>query len=195
MVRIRQLGVSLILAAGLAACATGPAPVQPVVDDAFDASDWRGYAWLESPGRIDASTETRVDFDALGARMEGAIRTALTAKGYGQRRDADAADFLVGYAVHITRDDPPADAGAPAQGCGLQTGQLAALCAWYEAEGRFLRLVDGTISIYVVDSDSDAIVWAAQSDQAAGRASDEEFDAVVDAAVAETLAAFPDAGR
>lgn len=126
--------ITLLLTAGLSACASGgpatPATLpnaQVVVTKPATALPGQRYDWVDMPASRPAEADPRVENPELRARLQAAIDHALQEKGYLPADASAPADFLVAYRVGV-RDLQQADMLQSRDGIGTPTPQAAVQC-------------------------------------------------------------------
>lgn len=181
---LRSTLLALMATALLAGCASTPR-LRYDQDPGFDLAEADTFSFVEPLG-----TDRNGYHSLLSQRLMEATRRELSAKGY-RYVEADP-DLLVNFGARLdervrTRTDPPAF-GYYGYRAGLYGG-------WIGYRTRVDHYQEGTLSIDVVDPETDRLVWEGV---AIGRVSDATLDDVgvqTDEAVTDVLRAFPERER
>lgn len=175
---------SLVVAAGLitiatASCATFRVHTDYDPDAGF--GDYRTFAWMDEHGRVSSGYVSPLNVQ----RIERAIESELTAKGFEQRGEAEEADFLVSFTVG-TREEVDVNR-YPVTYRGRWVGHWP-----YQIEAVDVHsYTQGMLAIDIHDREHGRPVWHGLAGKRVTGADIEDSGPVIREAVAAVLASFP----
>lgn len=194
----RQFSLALLsgaVALTLAACESPGGRVSVLQGDTVSVRPGSTFAW--KPGVTPGQGDPRVDNDIVRGRIQNAVNSALTAKGY-READASTADLLVSYHISLqNRTDTqvstfggmgPGGAACGIRGCigGFGWGMYGAPM---DVDVRNINYVEGTIMLDLTDRASGKLAWRATSQRRVDHGDAEQ--ATVNAIIADMVKSLP----
>jgi len=195
----RQVSLALLsgaLTLTLAACESPGGRVSVLQGDTVSVRPGSTFAW--APGATPGQGDPRIDNDIIRGRIQNAVNSALTAKGYRQA-DAATADLLVSYHIGLqNRTDTqvssfgggmgPGPVACGIRGCvgGFGWGMYGAPM---DVDVRNINYVEGTMMLDLTDRATGKLAWRATSQRRLDHADAEQ--ATVNAIVADMVKSLP----
>jgi hypothetical protein len=193
---MKHLSFAVVAASlALAGCAGPGGNVSVMQSDAVSVRPGSTFAW--APGARPGQGDPRIDNDIVQGRIQNAIVSALTAKGYQQVSDPASADLLVTFHIGLqNRTDTRVDTfggGPPPVACGIR-GCIGGF-GWgmygapMNVDVRNINYVEGTMMLDLIDRPSNKLAWRATSQR---RLDHGDADpATVNAIVADMVRSLP----
>lgn len=194
----RQLSIALVAGAltlTLAACESPGGRVSVLQGDTVSVRAGSTFAWM--PGATPGQGDPRVDNDIVRGRIQNAVNSALTAKGY-READASTADLLVSYHIGLqNRTDTqvstfggmgPGGVACGIRGCigGYGWGMYGAPM---DVDVRHISYAEGTMMLDLTDRATGKLAWRATSQRRVDHG--DSAQATVNAIVADMVKSLP----
>ncbi len=181
---VRPWLVAIVAAVALAACATGPR-VRTDYDPAANFAQYRTWGWY-TPIAMEQSGYS----SWISERIKANVQREMEARGY--RYDATSPDLKVNFqGVVQERSDvysmPRSDI---AWLYSYRARSYVAVPVWYD-EARVSRYTEGTLTVDLVDSAKNRLVWTGDAIGRIVRRNPEERAADIDQSVAAIFANYP----
>lgn len=176
--------VAMVAAMVLAACATGPR-VRTDYDPSADFSQYRTWGWY-SPIAMEQSGYS----SWISERIKANIQREMTARGY--RFDAASPDLKVNFqGVVQDRTDVHSMPRADFQYYwSYRARTYVAVPVWYD-EAVVSNYTEGTLTVDLVDSVKNHMVWTGDAIGRVVRSKPEERAADLDASISAIFAKYP----
>ncbi len=204
---MRLSALNMLILVGASACATGP-QANFVVNPAVDLSDYATFAWIaDDPQLSEPPAYSRKNDD----RIENAIVSTLSTKGYVFIDDRSEADFVVGYSVGLRNNlklsAAPDYFGAnwshasgylPTGGEKVPGRELGAPDAFWDGVHKDYGATvskgrpEARLTVDIFDVRSKAPAWQGSVEKEVTQHDRENADDTINRAVAKLFANFPD---
>lgn len=198
--------LSMLLLVGLSACATGP-KASFVGNPEIEISDYETFAWIADDPQLSEPPEYSRKHDD---RIEKAILSALTAKGYVFLADRSEADFVVGYSVgfrknlklssapeyfganwvHAAGYLPPGGEKVPGRELGVPDSFWEGIHKDYGTTVANDR-PEATLTVDIFDVESKTPAWQGSVEKEVTQHDRENADETINAAIAKLFSKFP----
>lgn len=167
---MKHLSFAVVAASlALTGCAGAGGNVSVMQSDVVSVRPGSSFAW--APGAQPGQGDPRIDNDIVQGRIQNAVVSALTAKGYQQVSDPATADLLVSFHIGLqNRTDTRVDTfggGPPPVACGIR-GCIGGF-GWgmygapMNVDVRNINYVEGTMMLDLIDRPSNKLAWRATS--------------------------------
>jgi hypothetical protein len=177
-----RFGAMLILGLSLAGCSAFT--INTDYDPGASFLELRTYDW--APAETEAPKDPRVENDLLEARVHDAVDAELSARGYSQVAEGEAADFWVTYHAGV---EAKIDVTTIQQAYPYYRGYSR----WGGYSETYVRNYDeGTLILDVIDPETDRLIWRGSAQaQVNDRSTPEKREKRVRDAAAAILDRFP----
>jgi hypothetical protein len=177
--------VSLLIAVGLAGCATGP-DIRVDGDPSVNIPGYRTFGFFDTLATDKAGYST-----ILSTRLKDATRRELERAGYTYSDQNP--ELLVNFNVNVVDKTEVYSTPSVGVGYGYYGYRSGMYGAWsgYPRDIETRNYRQGTLSIDVVDAAKKALVWQGVAEGRVTQKMRENPGAALDAAITEMLAGFP----
>ncbi|HEY9234196.1 MULTISPECIES: DUF4136 domain-containing protein [Phenylobacterium] len=191
----KHLSLALVFGAlvVLAACAGPAGRVSVLQSDTVGIRPGSTFAW--KPDATPGQGDPRVDNDIIRGRVENAIVSALTARGYRQA-DPSTADLLVSYHIGLrdrTDTQVATTGGRPPVVCGVRGCFHGFGWGMYgppmDIDVRTINYVEGTMMLDLTDRQTGKLAWRSTSQRRVDQG--DAAQATVNAIVADMVRSLP----
>lgn len=183
--RIATLILSLMYAALLAGCSSGPS-IRSDRDPSADLASYKTFGFFDR-----VSTDRNAYTTIVSARLKDATRRELEKRGYQYTQSGP--QLLVNFHINITdRQDVRSVPGARA-GYGYYGYRAGMYGVWggYPQEVEMVNYQEGTLNIDLVDSQKQQLVWQGTAQGRIRKKSVENPGPAIDRVVTEIFARYP----
>lgn len=184
--------IAIAVGLTLSACESPGGDVSVLRSDTVSVRPGSTFAW--APGATPGQGDPRVDNDIVQGRIQNAVVSALTAKGYQQGEPASA-DLLVSFHVGLqNRTETRVNSfGPPPVACGMRGCMGGYGWGMYgpptNLDVQNLNYVEGTMMLDLTDRLSGKLAWRATSQRRVDQGDSDQ--AVLNAIVADMVRTLP----
>lgn len=184
---VRLLQWILLLACSivaLGACST--MTIESDHDASANFSDLKTYAWIPRERRDPILT--RINDEFVESRVQQAVNSQLTTKGY-QMQTSGTPDFLVSYYASVSTE---LRVTTDYEGYRPPSGSLSGSASYGRTRTRAYDFDQGLLVLDIVDADTNKLMWRGRAKDAVDLSwSEQKKTAKISEAVQKMLSQFP----